>query len=54
MIHVYECKKCSIIKEIDKPLSEQYVPECCGSKMVRVFTVPGIVAGCLNGNNIGK
>ena len=54
MIHLYKCKICDTRKEIDKPLAEQYRPTCCGKEMARVFYVPMIVAGALNGDNLAN
>jgi len=52
MRYEYKCKKCKKKLEIDKPISEQYRPECCNQPMARVFYAPNIVSGCLNGGNI--
>jgi predicted nucleic acid-binding Zn ribbon protein len=54
MIHCYKCPACGKEIEIDKPLAEQYVPECCGKKAQRVFKDVGILAGALNANNLAK
>ena len=47
------CKKCKKKKEIIKPMSDSYRPECCEKTMARVYYAPNIVAGCLNSNNLG-
>ena len=50
----FKCPECGKIIEIDKPLSEQYVPTCCNQQAKRIFTAPNISAGCLDRNNLTK
>ena len=51
-IYVYKCKECKQIKEIDKPIEEQYYPTCCGQKMYKIIYAPYLIGGCLNGDNL--
>ena len=39
MIHCYVCKECGKKTEIDKPLAEQYIPNCCDKPMAKEYKV---------------
>lgn len=54
MIHEYKCSVCLEVKEIDKPLSEQYIPICHGLPMKRVYGSFTIKAGKLDKGNLPK
>lgn len=53
VVHEYICKTCKKTKEIDKPISEQYNPTCCGKEMARLWHC-NILSGALNKANLPK
>ena len=53
-LYDFKCKICGKVKEIDKPVTESYVPECHGKPMNQVYSTPTIIAGKLNAANIPR